>query len=216
MITLYLDMDGVLWNTSKYHKKAYELAISEFFKEEIIIDYFLISGMSTFDGLRVLLNDKSLTDNDYSELKLRKQRLFLEMDINSFNMNWCLINFIIENAKVYNFILATSSSFLSSEKFLNLSGLNNKFCKILSSNSVLNAKPHPEIYIRAIEGFDINNSFVIEDSLSGVESARKAGISNILLLKEFSDNPHIRLTDNCKEFANSENLLKCLKDHFSS
>lgn len=213
--SIIFDMDGVLWNTSKYHKIAYELALSEFFKEAFTIDYSLISGMSTSDGLKILLKNKNLTDHDYSEIKSRKQRLFLEMDIIANDMNWNLIKFIEEYSKSCNFVLATSASRQSSEKFLNLSNLNYKFCRVISSDSVLNAKPNPEIYIKAVEGFDKNISLVIEDSLSGVEAARKAGISNILLLKEFRDDSQIRLTESFKEFTKSESLIKCLKDHFS-
>lgn len=51
------------------------------------------------------------------------------------------------------------------------------FETIITGDSIENSKPHPEIYLKTVEDIDSipEKCIVIEDSLSGVVAARKAG-----------------------------------------
>jgi len=56
-------------------------------------------------------------------------------------------------------------------------GIEKYFEVILDESAIINGKPDPEIYLRTADrlGYAPENCIVIEDSLSGVESARRAG-----------------------------------------
>ena len=66
---------------------------------------------------------------------------------------------------------------------LNKTGVGKFFEIIINGNMIKNSKPHPEIYLKTVEaiGYPHQKCLVIEDSLSGIESARKAGCKIIAL-----------------------------------
>ena len=52
------------------------------------------------------------------------------------------------------------------------------FAIILTRENVENIKPHPEVYLNALQHFEIEakDCLIVEDSLIGVEAANNAGI----------------------------------------
>ena len=64
----------------------------------------------------------------------------------------------------------------------------NDFSLILTRENVQNIKPHPEVYLKAIQHFGLNaeECLIIEDSLVGVEAARQAGIDLIAISDAYS------------------------------
>ena len=65
------------------------------------------------------------------------------------------------------------------------------FTHIITSNEVTSRKPDPEPYLLAMERFDIQNPdevLVFEDSLTGVQAARNAGITNIVVVLDAASN----------------------------
>jgi HAD superfamily hydrolase (TIGR01509 family) len=54
---------------------------------------------------------------------------------------------------------------------------------VLTGNDVEQAKPHPEIYLLALEKLNtkISRSFAIEDSVNGIISATEAGLRTLLI-----------------------------------
>lgn len=55
---------------------------------------------------------------------------------------------------------------------------NDDFAIMLTRENVENIKPHPEMYLKALQHFDVQaeDCLIIEDSLIGVEAANNAGI----------------------------------------
>ncbi|OTG88791.1 HAD family hydrolase [Acinetobacter sp. ANC 3813] len=66
---------------------------------------------------------------------------------------------------------------------------NRDFSLILTRENVQNIKPHPEIYLKAIEHFNVQpeECLIIEDSLIGVESANQAGIEVVAIYDQYSE-----------------------------
>ncbi|WP_425917642.1 HAD family hydrolase [Acinetobacter sp. TSRC1-2] len=64
----------------------------------------------------------------------------------------------------------------------------NDFSLILTRENVENIKPHPEVYLTAIQhfGFNADECLIIEDSLIGVEAAKQAGIEVIAIYDQYS------------------------------
>ena len=57
-------------------------------------------------------------------------------------------------------------------------GLNNVFNAVADGNTVLKAKPDPEVFLKAAEmiGVETGKCVVFEDAFAGVEAALKAGM----------------------------------------
>lgn len=64
----------------------------------------------------------------------------------------------------------------------------NDFSLILTRENVQNIKPHPEVYLTALQhfGFNADECLIIEDSLIGVEAAKQASIEVIAIYDPYS------------------------------
>jgi beta-phosphoglucomutase-like phosphatase (HAD superfamily) len=81
----------------------------------------------------------------------------------------------------YELALASSGSHGSVYNFLNANHFESFFQSILTGEDVTNAKPDPEIYRKtfAALGLAPDSCMVIEDAVSGIESARRAGAAAV-------------------------------------
>ena len=79
--------------------------------------------------------------------------------------------------------LATSADKSSVMRVMNKFGLTNHFDIIISSNDVKEAKPNPEMFIKASKKLELdpNKCLVVGDSPFDVIAARKAGMNIIII-----------------------------------
>ena len=72
----------------------------------------------------------------------------------------------------------TSSSAESQQLALKMLGVRNLFEVLVNGDEVENHKPHPEPYLKALKkfGVEVPKVLVIEDSVSGIRSAKAAGL----------------------------------------
>lgn len=63
------------------------------------------------------------------------------------------------------------------------------FSLVLTRENVQNIKPHPEVYLKVLEHFEIEakDCLIIEDSLIGVEAANHAGLEVVAIYDQHSD-----------------------------
>ena len=78
----------------------------------------------------------------------------------------------------------------------------NDFAIILTRENVENIKPHPEVYLNALQHFEIEakDCLIVEDSLIGVEAANNAGIDVVAIYDQYS--------------AHEMDLIKAKADYF--
>tara|TARA_Y100000590_G_C15329662_1_gene867175 strand:+ start:44 stop:736 length:693 start_codon:yes stop_codon:yes gene_type:complete len=94
-------------------------------------------------------------------------------------------------------VLVTSGNKEWTDYKLNLLGLENYFDCVVTGDDVVAAKPSPEIYLLAARrsGFEIASSLAIEDSISGIESAKMAGLFTVGLRTELTSSLDLSLAD---------------------
>jgi beta-phosphoglucomutase-like phosphatase (HAD superfamily) len=92
-----------------------------------------------------------------------------------------LIDFIVEQAIPY--CLATNSNADNAAECLRLAGLQAVFPVIISRDDVRHGKPAPDIFLHAAEALNvnINQCWVLEDSLTGITAAVRAGAYAVLV-----------------------------------
>ena len=63
------------------------------------------------------------------------------------------------------------------------------FSLMLTRENVQNIKPHPEVYLKAIQhfGFAAEECLIVEDSLIGIEAANQAGIEVVAIYDQYSE-----------------------------
>ena len=90
-----------------------------------------------------------------------------------------LVEFVKDNyEKGIKMVVASSSPFYYVKHKLKLFGIDQYFDKVVSADDITHTKPHPEIYLKALEKLGMNSDEVIaiEDSTNGIKSAKAAGL----------------------------------------
>ncbi len=74
--------------------------------------------------------------------------------------------------------IATSSPSQNVKVVMEMAGTTSLFTTITDASQIQHSKPHPEIYLKTADklGIDVSNCVVFEDSFSGIQSAKSAGM----------------------------------------
>jgi len=171
------DMDGVIVDSNPYHKislrqfcEKYGFHLSD---EELISKIY---GRTNKEWITNLFG--TLTSEELLHYEEEKEGLFRELFKNDIRALAGLPTFLekLKSGKV-PVAIGTSAPRSNVDFVLMHTGLGEYFSVILDESDVIHGKPNPEIYLKVAKrlGFEPGQCVVFEDSLSGVESARKAG-----------------------------------------
>ena len=179
------DFDGTIADTSHVHEAAFKKTLDGL-NEQINFNYLEIKGMSTKDAFIQIMKNNKLEHKyqDLDELILNKQKCSRKMYKDSVNLLPGFADFFLffKNKKRS---IASLASRKSIEIILDHHSINN-FDYIISSEQVINSKPHPECFIKILEHFQISakDSVVFEDSKNGFLAAARANIEYIDITKD--------------------------------
>lgn len=181
------DMDGVLSDSEPHHIRAFK----EFFSKKGIIltqkDTRDIFGKLDEDIIRDLCKKKDVKC-DVKKWYWEKRKLVVyylkKLRIPSFPDAIALVKRV---AKRYKVGVGTSSSHEEIDIVLKMLGISGYFDVILGREDVRFHKPHPELYLKLARKLKVkpNECVVIEDSIYGVEAAKRAGMKCIAVLNSF-------------------------------
>lgn len=172
------DMDGVLVDSNPYHKKAlvqfcqshgYNLT-----EEELRAKIY---GRTNKDWITNLF-DGRVTGEELKKYAEEKEALFRRLYNGFVKPVNGLVGFLeLLEEKQITRAIATSAPGANVDFTLQKTGIGKYFNTILDDSYVENGKPDPEIYLKtaAAVNYQPGRCVVIEDSLSGVKSARAAG-----------------------------------------
>ena len=180
---IIFDMDGVLWDSSKIHYKAYRKSLID---EGLSPPHYKnIAGRRTRDVMHDICKEQIKIYDDSIVTNLTKKKQYLankELEKNPPIAYDCKSTLKKLSTK-YTLALSTSGSCKNTKIFLDNSGLENIFESILCGDNISSAKPDPEIYLLTAKNLSLKASecIVIEDSLSGILSANNAGMKSIAI-----------------------------------
>lgn len=192
MIKLIIfDLDGVLIEAKDIHYRAFNRALMEVDESYTITPEEHLSkydGLKTRDKLVLLTKEKGLPVEHYSKIWEDKQRFTLQ-EISSVTPNQDLITVFSELQKE-NYKVACCSNSIRKSVIVMLSklGIIEFFDLIVSNEDVVNSKPHPEMYWKAISTFGVlpEETLIVEDSPTGLLAASRSR-ANILRVSSPKD-----------------------------
>lgn len=178
MKLVIFDLDGVLARTEHLHTFALKEAIAYYAPHASSASYLdARDGIRTKDKLARLQQEYNLTPEIIQGIDRRKQSL-TEQHLRHIRPNPTIIaclQRLLDNG--HTLALASNSRKVNVDIVINSLGLDKMFALRLTGDDVINPKPHPEIFMRAIVHFDAQptNVYIMEDSEAGLSAAQATG-----------------------------------------
>lgn len=180
------DLDGTVIDSEGAWGKAF-VKVLESLGVKTDSDHPEIVGVSVKPNWQALLQKYNIkTTKTLDELETLTYVEFEKL-ITYISLKDGVIEFI-EDLKEngYDMALATSTNWSIVEKILNQFQMHYLFDVVTTGEEVINPKPSPEIFMVTSDklGIDPEHCLVIEDSPSGVEAAKEAGMKVIAISRD--------------------------------
>jgi HAD superfamily hydrolase (TIGR01509 family) len=176
------DLDGTLVDSSHCHERAYRDAL-EAAPPELVrrFSYEACKGRRTRDALRALGVDDGLVDvlTEAKQHSYREQVEAGRVVLLPFARE--VLRFLSDRGS--RLFLVTGGSKRSTEAVLAGLGIASWFEQIVTADDVANGKPAPDCWLACMERAAIapSSALAVEDALSGIQSARAAGLDSIAI-----------------------------------
>lgn len=186
---IIFDFNGTLFWDSKIQENAWKTFGTKLSGRNITDEEFntYFHGRTNKDTLEYL-TERVLTDKEVNELAQQKESIYRDLcksDLNKFKLAPGVeryLDYLKENN--IPFTIATASEINNVNFFIKEFQLDKWFdiIKIVYDDGTFRGKPEPDIYLKASEALNIqpDNCIVFEDALSGVQSAQRAGVKEII------------------------------------
>jgi HAD superfamily hydrolase (TIGR01509 family) len=181
------DLDGVLFDSEPVHREAWMSVLKETgrpFTEEDLLPWTGLPCMDMSKELASQINYEKPWEELYHKKEERYKRLITEK-----NPLFPGLRDALEKLKQrYRLGYATSTIGETVRLLFDIAELNAIFEDGVVFEEVGHTKPHPETYQKAVSklGLPADACVAVEDSIAGVESAKKAGLYTLGVCTTFS------------------------------
>lgn len=178
------DLDGVIVDTAKYHflawqKLAHQLGIE--FTHEHNEELKGVSRVRSLD-LILELGNVLASQEDKNKWLVQKNEDYLSylVDMDESEILPGVLK-VLDYLKSKNQFIALGSASKNARPILGKTNIIQFFDAIVDGNDVSNAKPDPEVFLRAahLAGVTNENAIVFEDSVAGIQAANIANMTSI-------------------------------------
>jgi len=175
------DMDGVLVDTGANHRAAWEALLDELGLPARVDAWRCTIGRPAEEAVPLLLG-RDVSDYEAWQLARRKRALYLDLSQRGTPAVAGVRAFVAELARQgVPRAVGTSASHQDVGRLLAGAGLRQHFQVVVTAEDVTLGKPDPEVWILAARRLRARaeTCVVFEDSLVGIEAARRAGMRAI-------------------------------------
>ncbi len=175
------DLDGVVVDTAKYHYIAWKALANELGFDFTHEDNERLKGVSRMRSLEILLEigGKDFPEQEKLAMAERKNTLYVSY-IEKMTPDETLpgVKEFLQELKSSGIKIALGSASKNAPMILNRILLTEMFDVIVDGNSITEAKPDPEVFLKGAEklGVSPDNCVVFEDAVAGVEAALNANM----------------------------------------
>jgi beta-phosphoglucomutase len=178
------DLDGVIVDTAKYHFLAWQKLASELGIEFTNEHNEGLKGVSRVRSLDIILElgNKQASQEDKNQWLVQKNEEYLSylVDMDESEILPGVLK-VLEYLKNKGQFIALGSASKNARPILEKTNILPFFDAIVDGNDVSNAKPDPEVFLRAAQlvGVSNENAIVFEDSVAGIQAANIANMISI-------------------------------------
>ena len=202
---ILFDMDGVLIDAREWHYEALNRALDLFGMPISRFDHLVtFDGLPTKKKLEMLSLDRDLPYELHEFINELKQAYTMEL-ISTQCKPQFVHEYALSNLKQMGYKIAICSNSIRDTitEMITKSSLLGYVDIYYSNQDVKKGKPDPEIYIKAINHFNLNPSecLIVEDNENGIKAAEASG-ANLLVVASPAD-------------TNLTNILKSIEKYDS-
>lgn len=178
------DLDGVIVDTAKYHFLAWQKLANQLGIEFTHEHNEELKGVSRVRSLDIILElgNVQASQEDKNKWLVQKNEEYLSylVDMDESEILPGVLN-VLEFLKSKNQFIALGSASKNARPILEKTNIMHFFDAIVDGNDVSNAKPDPEVFLRAAQlvGVSNENAIVFEDSVAGIQAANIAKMISV-------------------------------------
>jgi beta-phosphoglucomutase len=178
------DLDGVIVDTAKYHFLAWQKLAQELGIEFTPEHNEELKGVSRVRSLDIILDLGNIeaSQEDKNKWLTQKNEDYLSylVDMDESEILPGVLP-VLEFIKEKNQLIALGSASKNARPILEKTGILPFFDAIVDGNDVSNAKPDPEVFLRAAQLLNVSNenAIVFEDSVAGIQAANTANMISV-------------------------------------
>lgn len=178
------DLDGVIVDTAKYHFLAWQKLANQLGIEFTHEHNEELKGVSRVRSLDLILELGNITasQEDKNKWLLQKNEEYLTylVDMDEREILPGVLK-VLEFLKSKNQHITLGSASKNARPILEKTKTLHFFDAIVDGNDVTNAKPDPEVFLRAAKlvGVTNENAIVFEDSVAGIQAANLANMISV-------------------------------------
>jgi beta-phosphoglucomutase len=178
------DLDGVIVDTARYHFLAWQKIAAELgveFTPEHNEELKGVSRVRSLDLILKLGNIQASEENKNKWLTKKNEDYLAYIEhMDESEILPGVVN-ILEFIKEKKQLIALGSASKNARPILEKVKILHMFDVIVDGNDVINAKPDPEVFLRAAKLLNATNenSMVFEDSVAGIQAANIANMTSI-------------------------------------
>jgi beta-phosphoglucomutase len=178
------DLDGVIVDTAKYHYLAWQKIANQLGIEFTPEHNEELKGVSRVRSLELILQlgkiEASQEDKDKWLTQKNEDYLSYLVDMDDSELLAGVLP-VLRYLKERKQLIALGSASKNARPILEKTGIIHYFDAIVDGNDVSNAKPDPEVFLRAAELLKTapENAIVFEDSVAGIQAANIANMTSV-------------------------------------
>lgn len=181
------DFDGTLVDSETLYTKSL-IKIANKMNVLQDVDFESMAGYQTKDMYNILIKNHYVPDNFFTETS-KYFRKIIETDLETFDG----VMETLERLKNIDIVIASNSDIDYVKNISDKKGISKYIKDYSCHNEILKAKPEPDLFLNAFEilknlnkNLNKENILIFEDSLAGVEAAKKTGIKTVAITNSYS------------------------------
>jgi beta-phosphoglucomutase len=178
------DLDGVVVDTAKYHFIAWKALAEELGFKFTLDDNERLKGVSRMQSLDILLEIGGLNFSvQEKEAMAEKKNTLYVSYIEKMTPEETLpgVEEFLQELRTAGIRIALGSASKNAPMILERIQLSGMFDAIVDGNSISEAKPNPEVFLKGAEKLGVlpENCVVFEDAIAGIEAAQNANMYSV-------------------------------------
>lgn len=178
------DLDGVVVDTARYHFIAWKALAEELGFEFSLEDNERLKGISRMQSLDILLEIGGLQFSAQEKLVMAEKKNALYVSyIGKMTPDEILpgVENFLRELKNAGIRVALGSASKNAPTILERIQLSAMFNAVVDGNSIKEAKPNPEVFLKGAEKLGVlpENCVVFEDAIAGIKAAQNANMYSV-------------------------------------